>query len=237
MLQHLAQRQFDAAYFGQQHLSPPSAASASNARIKHVRLAHLGQKHFSPFHFGVSLTGADPDTSIAALQHPRLAHLGQGHFDAFHFGVALSGVDPVDPVDPIQSPDAGAGSGSWRKIVPVAEIIERLENEEKERKQQLARLFKQADNRRKAAETTNLAVFLPQLVEQAQRLRSLQQLSGRNKARLRKLQAQIDLLEQEQDAEETALFLLLLALWPELLAELEITQSDEDAVLLLTMFV
>ena len=234
MLQHLAQRQFDAAYFGQQHLSPPPAASSSRARIKHVRLAHLGQKHFSPFHFGVSLNGADPDTSIAALQHPRLAHLGQGHFDAFHFGVALSGVDPVDP---IQSPDAGAGSGSWRKIVSVAEIIERLESEEKERKQQLASLFKQADNRRKAAETTNPAVFLPQLVEQAQRLRSLQQLSGRNKARLRKLQAQIDLLEQEQDAEETALFLLLLALWPDLLAELEITQSDEDAVLLLTMFV
>jgi len=234
VLQHLAQRQFDAAYFGQQHLSPPPAALSSNARIKHVRLAHLGQKHFSPFHFGVSLTGVDQGN---ALQHPRLAHLGQGHFDAFHFGVALSGVDPVDPVDPIQSPDAGAGSGSWRKIVPVAEIIERLESEEKERKQQLASLFKQADNRRKAAETTNPAVFLPQLVEQAQRLRSLQQLSGRNKARLRKLQAQIDLLEQEQDAEETALFLLLLALWPELLAELEITQSDEDAVLLLTMFV
>lgn len=234
MLQHLAQRHFDAAYFGQRHLSPSSAASSSNARIKHVRLAHLGQKHFSPFHFGVALTGADQG---AALQHPRLAHLGQGHFDAFHFGVALSGVDPVDPVDPIQSPDAGAGSGSWRKIVPVAEIIERLAREEKERKQQLASLFKQADNRRKAAETTNPAVFLPQLVEQTQRLRSLQQLSGRNKARLRKLQAQIDLLEQEQDAEETALFLLLFALWPDLLAELEITQSDEDAVLLLTMFV
>ena len=67
-------------------------------------------------------------------------------------------------------------------------------------------------------------------------MRSMRQLSGRNQARLRKLQAQIDFIEQEQDADDTALFLLLLALWPDLLAELEITQSDEDAVLLLTMF-
>lgn len=90
MLKHLGQRHFDAAYFGQRHLSPSSAASSSRARIKHIRLAHLGQKHFSPFHFGVALTGEDPDASIAALQHPRLAHLGQGHFDQHHFGVALT---------------------------------------------------------------------------------------------------------------------------------------------------
>lgn len=158
-----------------------------------------------------------------------LSHFRARHFNAAHF-IALGGA-----VSDSRS-QQGAGRSAWRRIVPVSEIIERLEQEEKQRKQQLAVVFKQADNRRKAAEATDRDKLLSELVEQAQRMRSLRQLSGRNQARLRKLQAQIDFIEQEQDADDTALFLLLLALWPDLLAELEITQSDEDAALLLTMF-
>lgn len=98
-------------------------------------------------------------------------------------------------------------------------------------KQRLAVHSKQVDNRRKAAQEVNSYVLLSQLVEQTQRLRSEKQLSGREKARLRKLEAQIELLEQEQGAENAALLLLLLTLWPETLAELEIEQGEIFALL------
>lgn len=98
-------------------------------------------------------------------------------------------------------------------------------------KQRLAVNSKQVDNRRKAAQEVNSYVLLSQLVEQTQRLRSEKQLSGREKARLRKLEAQIELLEQEQGAENAALLLLLLTLWPETLAELETEQGEIFALL------
>jgi hypothetical protein len=89
------------------------------------------------------------------------------------------------------------------------EIIERLEEKESKRKQQVATILWQVDNRKKSASATNIDVLLSILVGQAKNLQSKAKLSGRLQARLRKLQQQIGVLEEEREADKTALFLLL----------------------------